>query len=639
MRKIAIFLTTIMVIALAACGGHDAAPDTTSIRDENLAKLAKVWGFAKYTHPAFLTGEMCWDEELLNLIPIVYSAYADDVNAILYEWLVSLGDDGWGDYRLVIVEAWANFWMPLLDELQWLSIINRSHSENLVTFRAQIYEGDLPRFEILESWLLGWEIIDENGIANENDNSIFRQMADFNWINEYYLGMPLYEHLSRFQAIRPLGRTNAPVSFDHLGNSVFTNQRNHEDMDFGDIRYRLLGLFRMWNAMEYYFPYRDILDRDWHELLTEHIAMMFEDDDRLSYEMALASLSMNLHDAHVVFLNTTDFLYSKLPRISSFMHSTNAVFLDADFFNGIAGYFLLPARLAEAEGRLVVSEPMPDTGLMPGDVILAINSRDIDHITADMLRFLSYPNDEKALAYLSRLGLWSQTSDMTVTILRDDARLQLEVEFYGWETNDAMPSHERLESNIGLINPAHLSHNEIHDIMRDFADTDGLIIDFRQYPSDFIAYSLAEYLVEQNQLFAIVSSPSISVPGVFKDSFRGYSGGVRSPEAYFYENPVVLLMYEWTISRPEFTIMSLRNGSNVTVMGNNSIGADGNVTILPLPGGISMVYTGLGVYTPEGGQTQRIGLSPDIYVHRTIQGIAEGRDELMEAAIRYILGD
>ena len=52
-----------------------------------------------------------------------------------------------------------------------------------------------------------------------------------------------------------------------------------------------------------------------------------------------------------------------------------------------------------------------------------------------------------------------------------------------------------------------------------------------------------------------------------------------------------------------------------------------------------MAFTGLGVFTPEVGQTQRIGLSPDIYVHRTVDGVREGRDELMEAAIEYILDE
>ena len=68
-------------------------PPATDEQIANLHKLCKVWGFAKYTHPAFLLGQTCWDEELLRLIPIIIEAGASDVNGILYEWFVGLGDD------------------------------------------------------------------------------------------------------------------------------------------------------------------------------------------------------------------------------------------------------------------------------------------------------------------------------------------------------------------------------------------------------------------------------------------------------------------------------------------------------------------------------------------------------------------
>jgi C-terminal processing protease CtpA/Prc len=51
-----------------------------------------------------------------------------------------------------------------------------------------------------------------------------------------------------------------------------------------------------------------------------------------------------------------------------------------------------------------------------------------------------------------------------------------------------------------------------------------------------------------------------------------------------------------------------------------------------------MFFTGLGVFKPCGGQTQRVGLSPDIVVTPTIAGIRDGRDELMEAAVQFLLG-
>ena len=48
-------------------------------------------------------------------------------------------------------------------------------------------------------------------------------------------------------------------------------------------------------------------------------------------------------------------------------------------------------------------------------------------------------------------------------------------------------------------------------------------------------------------------------------------------------------------------------------------------------------FSSVGVTTPEGQPVQRTGLAPDIEVYPTIEGIKEGRDELMEAAVDYIL--
>ena len=62
--------------------------------------------------------------------------------------------------------------------------------------------------------------------------------------------------------------------------------------------------------------------------------------------------------------------------------------------------------------------------------------------------------------------------------------------------------------------------------------------------------------------------------------------------------------------------MALSMGENVTVIGSNSISSNRDIVPLPLPGGISMWFTGLGVYTLERGKVYRIGLAPDIRVNR-----------------------
>lgn len=168
----------------------------------------------------------------MNIIPVVYSATEDEVNGILYEWFIGLGDDGYAGF----------------DE--------------------------------------------ESMFAATNGNRL-RYMADMDWLTEEYLGKPLVAVLSRFQGISDIDRSEAPVSFDQLNNSVHTKENTYYNMDYCDIGYRLLGLFRMWNAMEIVIHIWII----W--TTTEHIPMMLIETDKKSYESTLASLASKLDDAHV----------------------------------------------------------------------------------------------------------------------------------------------------------------------------------------------------------------------------------------------------------------------------------------------------------------------------------------------------
>lgn len=79
-----------------------------------------------------------------------------------------------------------------------------------------------------------------------------------------------------------------------------------------------------------------------------------------------------------------------------------------------------------------------------------------------------------------------------------------------------------------------------------------------------------------------------------------------------------------------------RAGQNTTIIGSQTAGADGTISKVNLPGGIQTWITGAGVYLPDGGEIQRVGVIPDIEVKPTIEGIREGRNELVEKAIEVI---
>jgi len=88
---------------------------------------------------------------------------------------------------------------------------------------------------------------------------------------------------------------------------------------------------------------------------------------------------------------------------------------------------------------------------------------------------------------------------------------------------------------------------------------------------------------------------------------------------------VIILVNEETQSQAEITVMAFRKSPGSLVIGSATAGANGNLSLIPLPGGIITGITGIGIYNPDGSDTQRIGIVPDIEIKPTIKGIKEER--------------
>ena len=92
------------------------------------------------------------------------------------------------------------------------------------------------------------------------------------------------------------------------------------------------------------------------------------------------------------------------------------------------------------------------------------------------------------------------------------------------------------------------------------------------------------------------------------------------------------------MSQAEYTAMAFRSAPNAIVVGSATAGADGNVSPFALSGGLRTMISGIGVFDPDKTPTQRIGILPNVEVHPTIAGIRAGRDEVLEEALRQIIG-
>lgn len=190
-----------------------------------------------------------------------------------------------------------------------------------------------------------------------------------------------------------------------------------------------------------------------------------------------------------------------------------------------------------------------------------------------------------------------------------------------------------MNPDIAYLYPGTIKNSYLPELMSRIEKTKGLVIDLRCYPSDFIVFTLGKYLMPTATPFVKFSKGNIQFPGLFT-----YMGALKvgGDNPGYYKGKVVILVNELTQSQAEYTTMALRVAPRAVVIGSTTAGADGNVSDFFLPGGIRTMISGLGVYYPDGRETQRIGIIPNIVVRPTIKGIKEGRDELVEKGIELI---
>jgi C-terminal processing protease CtpA/Prc len=399
-----------------------------------------------------------------------------------------------------------------------------------------------------------------------------------------------------------------------VNNPDFTNEKVYDKMKYTDTGIKLLSVFRYWNMIEYFFPNRHLMDENWDAVLTEYIPRMTDTKDRKEYTLTLLELIGKIQDTH-----------ANIWRYSSV--------LDTFFGENIA-----PVKIKFVENKAVVvklEDEFKDANLQVGDVILAINGTKVEDWIKNNLKYFPASNYPTQLRDIARKLMRSNDKFIQVTIENESGIKDVTVNTVKYKYfKDEPESHKIINENIGYIYPGTLKKGEINEIMDKFLNKKGLIVDLRCYPSDFIVFSLSKYLLNEKKDFVKFTAGDIKTPGLF--TFRGGEMQVGGKNKDYFKGKVVILINEETQSNAEYTTMALRVAPNEIVLGSTTAGADGNVSGITLPGNIFTYISGIGVINPEGSETQRVGIIPDIKMEPTINGIREGKDELLEKAIELI---
>jgi Periplasmic protease len=468
--------------------------------------------------------------------------------------------------------------------------------------------------EIYLTWIAGLgEVPPCKKCDKNNDEAYFDKNFDLSWFNNPDIfTSPLSDKLKFIEQNRFQGKQHYVYApYKEVGNIALKNEPEYKDLDWTDPDMRLLIAFKYWNYVEYFFPYKYQTDQPWDTVLLEIIPKLQTASSEQDFHDALLQMIVKIDDAHGGFTASQNNYY--YPNMKT-------QFIDEQLV--VRGFY---------NDSLAQQSP-----IKRGDVILAVDDVTVESMIQNHMDYVWGSNPASKFRNLGYEIIRStEPSTKKISFQRDGEVRSVDVQNY--LVSDILPKQPEkwkvLDGNMGYVNMGKLTHEDVAEMMEELLDTKAIIFDIRNYPKGTL-YLIASYLVPEKRDFFKVTQPDLDYPGRFKWREGMQCGNPKNGE--YYTGKVILLVNEITQSHAEFTTMALQTSNNVVTVGSQTAGADGNVSTLELGGGIKTSISGIGIFYPDGTETQRKGVKIDVEVRPTIQGLRDGRDEVLEKALELI---
>ncbi|MCP4213202.1 MAG: hypothetical protein GY765_01040 [bacterium] len=400
-------------------------------------------------------------------------------------------------------------------------------------------------------------------------------------------------------------------------------EKSYREMSYPNLNYRTLALFKVWNTFHYFFPYKELMDTDWEEILPTYLAKMENAGNAREYGLVISEMLTHLQDSHV-----------------------------GVYGGGLYEYFgtmFSPVVVRMIEGQPMVTKVLTKAEkggpLTVGDIVVEVNGEAVEKRIKRYSKYLTVSTPQslnnKIASHLLRCP---KDSKLNLKV-KDKNGAVKEIVFALsrayfrklWEVREG-EVFKLLNKDIGYADLARLGNDQVDKMFETFKSTRAIIFDMRGYPKG-TAWSIAPRLTEKNDVVAATFKGIIAWPGRRMDnssSYYEFRQKLPKTGKWRYKGKTVMLINENAISQAEHTGLFFEAANGTEFIGSATAGANGDVTNFLLPGGLTVYFTGQAVFHADGGQLQRKGLQPHVKVKPTIAGIRAGKDEVLDKAIEYL---
>ena len=423
---------------------------------------------------------------------------------------------------------------------------------------------------------------------------------------------------------REIARRGAPSSFDAPSASLAAPA-----VPYPSLPERLLAVTQLWGAARAFSPYVPMADEDWDVAFAEALGAAEAATSARAWGTAVLRFAAALDASQVTV---------QVPDHPEFERRVGRV----------------PFTLRLVDRRPLVAS-IDDTaaarsGVQVGDEIVAIGGEPIEKRLERLRPLIAASNawsrDVRLRAWLEQGPAGVKATFRVTRDGRDGASRDLDFMYSVRDTTAARAANRQIDTLAGGVVRLRLGAST-SPLPASLADAPAIIVDARgTMDAASLSWLAGSVLDADGRDYArddrswLDAPPTAGLRAPDLDPGRRTTRTVRStPRARVtpFTGPMAVLVDATTAGDGELLVMRLLAGGGRRVLvGAPTAGAVGEVITLALAGGVRVTLPVGDVRHPDGRFVQRLGLSPTVSVAPTVAGVRSGRDEVLEAAQRWI---
>lgn len=560
---------------------------------ENIRAFSKLYGYVKYFHPSDEASAIDWDRFAIYGVKYVKNATSrDDLKTRLMNLFLPIAPT----VQIYIADEQPPIPAAILTPRDTTGLKLVAWQHNGFGF------GDYGRFQSIRL----------NRPVENPVELLFEEHPKAGEVVNRVLGnglaaqIPLALFSNDGQTLRP---EEAPTTkqLERKLKSIPINTLTgvNENLRFADV-------VIAWNVFQHFYPYFDVVDVNWDNILSEALLRAFKDRTSEDFLDTLKWMVAQLQDGHGIV------------RIQD-----------------INEYVRFPFNIREIEGKLVitaVSTNMEEGSCLKlGDIIASINGDPAGEWFRNKKELISGSPQWKTAFALSELNYGMPGEEFTFSLNRTGESINCKVtrKRYPNIRFNSLDPIEEIRAGIFYIDLTRASMEAIEKIADMLASAKGIIFDQRGYPN--FNDDVLRYLTKDTLKSAHYMVPQLIYPDQI--NMIGYDTSGRQiiePKEPYFSGENVFLINKNTISWGEDVMAIVEYYKLGEIVGETSAGTNGTANGFTMPGGYKVSWTAMRVVKHDYSQHHLVGIKPTVPVKRTIQGVRAGQDEYLEKAVELI---